>query len=112
MLVLGAIARAQRPVQPGDLAAELDIASSNIATALRELEEAGLVERTRDDTDRRRVAVSLSSDGRAAVAANRAARASWVRDAANAILTDDEQERLLEGVELLGRLTGWRGGAR
>lgn len=111
VLVLGAIARAPRPVQPSDLAAELEMASSNVAAALRELEAAGHVSRERDRDDGRRVAILLSAAGEAAVAEHRAARAGWLRRAADATLTEDEQEQLLRAAGLLERLSAWPGGA-
>lgn len=112
MLVLGAIARASHAVKPSDLATELEMASPNVAAALRELEAAGYVSRERDATDGRRVSVLLTASGAAAVAEHRASRAEWLRQAADAVLSREEQEQLLLAANLLDRLTGWTGASR
>lgn len=109
VVALGGIARARRPIQPSDLAAELDMASSNVAAALRELETAGYISREKDPADGRRVSVLLTPAGDAAVTANRAARADWLRRAVDATLTPEEQQGLLSASELLERLAGWTG---
>lgn len=109
VLVLGAIARASGAAQPTDLATELEMASSNVAAALRGLEAAGYVSRVRDAGDGRRVSVTLTPAGEAAVAENRASRAEWLRRAADATLTHEEQEQLLLAGGLLERLVAWVG---
>ncbi|OPC79026.1 MarR family transcriptional regulator [Embleya scabrispora] len=56
-----------------DLAARLGIHASDVVKVLDELTAAGWVERTRDAADRRRVRVTLTPAGRAALAEQEAA---------------------------------------
>ncbi|GAA4040302.1 MarR family winged helix-turn-helix transcriptional regulator [Nonomuraea soli] len=66
MAVLAALADFGPHVQ-GDLAARLGIDRSDMVKVVDELSEAGFVERTRDPADRRRVHVSLTPAGEAAL---------------------------------------------
>ncbi|HEX7659238.1 MAG TPA: MarR family transcriptional regulator [Pseudonocardiaceae bacterium] len=108
VVVLGLIARAERSVQPGDIAEELGMASSNVAAALRELDAAGYIARARDAEDKRRIRVSLTQRGVAAVAAHRSLRIQWLRTAVEATLTEREQAVLIEAGALLERLAGYQ----
>ncbi|MGC9221612.1 MAG: hypothetical protein ACP5H2_09740, partial [Solirubrobacteraceae bacterium] len=64
----------------------------------------GLVERRADASDARRTQVAITTRGRAAVEADRAAREGWLGEAI-ARLSDAEQRTLQEAVELLKGLT-------
>ena len=61
---LWTVAVAGRHFSVGEVAAKLEIALPRASRLLGDLEARGLVERRRDARDRRRVAVSLSADGR------------------------------------------------
>lgn len=104
--VLGAVVRAgdAEGIRPGRIAETLGMASSNVAAALRELDEAGLVVRRREADDARQVAVALTDEGAAAVAEHRALRVDWLRDAVDSALSPDEQATLAAAIPLLGRL--------
>lgn len=103
--VLGAIARAQSSsVQPRQLADELSMASSNVAAALRELEQAGYVVRHRDPEDGRRVSAALTPHGSQAVAAHRSLRVSGLREAVESALTPTEQQQLAAVIPYLSRI--------
>ena len=104
--VLGAVARRPEGCQPGQVADELVMTTSNVAAALRELEDAGLVVRRREETDSRRVQVSLTPEGAALVAATRHGRDSWLVAAAEELLDEREQATLLEAGHLIERLAG------
>jgi DNA-binding MarR family transcriptional regulator len=107
--VLGVVARSDEPaVQPGDIGAELDMATSNVAAALRELDAAGYVHRERDARDRRRTFVSLTPAGVDAVAAQRSVRAGWLHTAISAELTAEEQALLRAAGELVERVAEHR----
>jgi len=109
--VLGAVARAQDDdVQPRRVADELSMTSSNVAAALRELEEAGYIERHRDHHDGRRVSVALTPRGADAVAAHRALRIEGLRATLDAALTPAEQRQLAAAVPLLDRMAEAGGG--
>ena len=73
--VLGAAARTAGPAQPGDLTGQLQMTTSNVAAALRELEAAGLVTRDRDAHDRRKVRIVLTEEGQSVVAVSQIGRA-------------------------------------
>src|SRR4051794_20678667 len=72
--VITAVVRLPEAAQPRQIAEELQMTSSNVAAALRELEAAGYVRRRKDATDARRVAVLLTESGRAMVAGVRSER--------------------------------------
>ncbi|WP_231591128.1 MarR family winged helix-turn-helix transcriptional regulator [Saccharothrix sp. ST-888] len=92
MAVLAALAdfgpHAQR-----DLAARLGIDPSDVVKVIDELARAGQVERNRDTADRRRVSVTLTPAGRAALTAL-TAEATAVQDAVLAPLTEQERVQL------------------
>lgn len=103
--VLGAVVRGGGAgVQPGQLAGELGMTTSNVAAALRALEGSGYVTRQRDDGDRRRIAVRLTKAGTDAVAEHRMLRVGGLRAAIDAELNADEQAQLRAAIPLLGRL--------
>ncbi len=109
--VLGVVARdahASDGVAPGVIADRLAMASSNVATALRELEDAGYIARHRASDDRRRVVVSLTPAGVSAVASHRSLRANSLLDQIETILTPEEQAQLAAAIPLLGRLVSER----
>lgn len=54
-----------RPMFPGELTEKLGLTTGRIANILRVLEESGLVVRTPDALDKRRVEVSLTPEGEA-----------------------------------------------
>ncbi|MFD0277600.1 MarR family winged helix-turn-helix transcriptional regulator [Kitasatospora sp. NPDC127111] len=95
MAVLAALAdfgpHAQR-----DLVRRLGVDASDMAKVADQLAAAGYVERTRDTADRRRVLVSITADGRTALA-ELDAEARAVQDAILAPL-DAEERRTLHGL--------------
>jgi DNA-binding MarR family transcriptional regulator len=102
--VLHAVSKAEGPVRPGDLAAALDMASSNVAAALRELEAQDCVRRERDTADARRSNLTLTDRGVGVVSALRAERAEWLRSAVNETLDPAEQDVLVAAGRMLARL--------
>lgn len=103
--VLGAVARRADGCQPGHIVEELQMTTSNVAAALRELESGGFIHRRKDGADARRVNILLTDAGRKLVAESRAARDSWLSDAIAALLDEDEQATLLTAGVLLERLS-------
>ncbi|MCI1672677.1 MAG: MarR family winged helix-turn-helix transcriptional regulator [Bifidobacterium tibiigranuli] len=109
--VLGVVARdthASDGVTPGVIADRLGMASSNVATALRELEDAGYIMRHRASNDGRRVVVSLTPVGVSAVASHRSLRANSLLDQIETVMTPEEQALLAAAIPLLGRLIAER----
>jgi DNA-binding MarR family transcriptional regulator len=101
--------------QPGRMAEALEMTASNVAAALRELEQAGYVARERTVADGRRIAVVLTERGADAVTAHRALRVDGLREAIEGALAPDEQARLAAVIPLIGRVCaalGDEGGAR
>jgi DNA-binding MarR family transcriptional regulator len=101
--VLRVVARASDP-SPSDVAEKLRMTSSNVAAALRELEDAELVRRVRDPEDGRRVRLSMTDAGAAAISCLHAERDTWLGRAVEALLSDDDEITLLRAGELMQRL--------
>lgn len=91
-------------VTPRDVGAELGIASSNVAAALRALESRALVERERDPEDGRRTRLTATVAGSALVVGFRAERDTWLGRAIAAELSEEEFALLLRAGELMERL--------
>src|SRR5471032_2986793 len=100
ILLLGAIDRSGNQATPTELAA-----------ALRELDEQGLVVRTPDPADKRKVRVELTAQGERLLYESRARRERWLGEAIRASLTADEQAQLLKAGELLERVAAYDGPA-
>src|SRR5215813_1638769 len=62
------LASSEGPLGQGDLASRIEIEGPTMVRRLDQLEAAGLVERTADESDRRRVSVTLTPKGKAAFA--------------------------------------------
>jgi DNA-binding MarR family transcriptional regulator len=75
-----------------------------MSQTVAELGAAGLVERTPDPTDGRRILIEITEQGRATLAEDRARREGWLASAIEADLTPEEQQILLEAVAILRRL--------
>jgi DNA-binding MarR family transcriptional regulator len=103
---LGILVRLQRegPTSPTALAAGESVTSQAIAGVVRELERRALVERTGGLTDRRRVAVAITSAGRELLRS----REHAVVDAMVRALADEytptERRQLESAIPLLNRL--------
>lgn len=64
-MVVRALAQADGPMSPGELARASKVTDARIANILKVLEERGIVERRTSMADRRRVEVTLTEKGRA-----------------------------------------------
>lgn len=80
------------------------ISPQAIATAVRELENLGLVVRTPDDEDRRRVWIELTDAGRDRLDQERATSNLWLERAIAERLTSDEVELLESAIPVLRKL--------
>lgn len=89
------------PMSQADLADSVRVHASNLVRLLDELEEAGLIERRRDPSDRRRQLVGLTDAGAAMLRRAERAAAEAERELL-APLSPLEQEQLQH---LLGRIT-------
>lgn len=103
--VIGAIMRLGSGCGPSQVAEELNMAGSNVAAALRELERAGFLRREPDRTDGRRTVLSVTRAGKSMASERRDERDSWFLEAIAATLTAREQEVLIRAGDLMQRVT-------
>lgn len=89
-----------------DLSERIRISPSSLCIMLGKLEEEGLVCRERDSVDRRRVAYRITSEGRAALEADRSRRLAAL-SGRFAPLGEGELKRL---VDAMGEIEGLLGG--
>lgn len=86
-----------------ELAAEERISAPALSGYVDRLEKAELVERVRDENDRRRVGLALTDEGERLLKRVRARRTTWLADRLRAL--DDAELEALEGaIEPLGKL--------
>ncbi|UOZ04875.1 MarR family winged helix-turn-helix transcriptional regulator [Amycolatopsis sp. WQ 127309] len=104
--VLGAVARSPEDAQPGNLAEQLTMSAPNVSAALRELDAADMIARTKDPGDARKVRIVLTTHGREMVARSRHERDSWLGQAITSLLDEQEQQLLLLAGNLMERLAG------
>lgn len=100
---LGTISR-EGPLTLGEVAAIEQVAPPTVTKVVGKLEDAGLVEREHDDSDRRICRVSLSNAGRRRLDSDRKRRRAWLTGQVER-LDADELERLDAAVEIIERLT-------
>ena len=105
VIVLGRLDRAG-PSGISALAAAEHVRPQSMAATVAALEQAGLVARTPDPDDRRRVAIDLTPAGRKVLADDRAQRVGWLAEAIRTDLTARERKVLAEATGLLARLAG------
>jgi DNA-binding MarR family transcriptional regulator len=89
------------PARPSVLAAEFGLAPRTITELVDTLQRDGLVTRQPDPTDRRALLVALTSEGEAALAVGRAARARLMKQVFGALGPDDRttMARLLQTLD-------------
>lgn len=109
ILLLGAIDRSANSATPSELAHSASMRSSNLAAALRELDEQGLIGRTPDPGDRRKVRVALTEAGERLLLDSRARRERWLAEAIASTLTEEERVTLFKAGELLERIAAYSG---
>jgi DNA-binding MarR family transcriptional regulator len=94
-------------VNPGlslrELAAEERISAPALSGHVDRLEKAGLIERARDEDDRRRVGLALTEEGERLMKRVRARRTTWLAERLKG-LDDDELAAIEAAIEPLGRL--------
>jgi DNA-binding MarR family transcriptional regulator len=102
--VLTAADSARAPMRPGQLAAQLQMTSSNMAAALRALEVHGLVTSEPDPSDKRQKFIEVTELGHRVVVDNRTNRHAWLRDTIDRTLTPKERALLFEAGQIMQRL--------
>jgi DNA-binding MarR family transcriptional regulator len=106
--VLGAVARLPAGSGPRQVADELNMASSNVAAALRELEHAGYLFREKDPDDARRTRLFPTDAGQAMMSERQSERDLWFLEAVSAMLSPEEQELLLQVGDLMEQIAGYQ----
>lgn len=104
LMALGAIERSEGQAIPSRIGAELDLRSSNLAHLLGDLAQRGLVQRTPDPADKRKMRLSITAAGADVVREARAKRDGWLIEAMRACLSPDEQAQLIAAGPLMRRL--------
>lgn len=103
-LTLGQVRLLQRlrsePMLAGDLAKELEVRATSLTRMMERLESGGLVERTLDRDDRRRILVTLTEKGRKVLGGLDFWRESPVLKAITA-MSEEERVRLTETLDCL-----------
>ena len=91
------------PMTPSELAAREQVAAPTITRAVARLEQAGLVTRLRDDSDRRFVNLSITAEGNARLTSARTRRNAWLALRLRELDTE-QRDRLSAAVEVIERL--------
>ncbi|HEY5201663.1 MAG TPA: MarR family transcriptional regulator [Acidothermaceae bacterium] len=92
------------PTTPGALAKIEQISPQSMGATLGALETRGLVERQADPTDGRRVVISITDAGNAALRIRRTARTEQLAQALSAGFTNLELRELMTAAPLIERL--------
>jgi DNA-binding MarR family transcriptional regulator len=110
LALLGSIERAEDGATPSLLKDLESMRSSNLAAALRELEASGLICRTPDKEDRRKVRVRLTKAGITTLHENIDRREAWLADAIEKSLTAEERALLFKAGKLFDRIVAYSNG--
>ncbi|WP_127473357.1 MarR family winged helix-turn-helix transcriptional regulator [Microbacterium sulfonylureivorans] len=87
----------------GELADRERVSAPSMNRTVNCLQDSGYVSRAADETDGRKVQISLTDEGRAVVDETARRRDAWV-EAALADLTDDERATLAKAADLMQRM--------
>jgi DNA-binding MarR family transcriptional regulator len=106
--VLGRLDR-EGTMSIGDIAAAERVRPQSMAQTVADLELDGLIERSPDPADGRRVLVSLTASGISRLDEDRHMREGWIALAIDAELSEHDRAVLEEAIGLLQRLERWQG---
>ena len=87
----------------GELADRERVSAPSMNRTVNCLQESGYVQRSADETDGRKVVISLTDEGRSVVDETARRRDAWVEEAL-AALTPHERETLAEAAEIMQRM--------
>ncbi|MEP7160517.1 MAG: MarR family transcriptional regulator, partial [Dermatophilaceae bacterium] len=107
LAALVALAKAPHGLRAGDLAEQLGVSAASLTRLVDVLQEAGWVERSRDDADRRVIRLALSTEGLTTLSALRTESTSRLQDHLDD-LSPADQETLAEAVPILRGLADRR----
>jgi DNA-binding MarR family transcriptional regulator len=103
--VLGLLYR-KGPATATELAAQEHIRPQSLTRLLASLERRGFVSRQPDGADRRRLLITLTPEGKKALAADIRMKEAWLTQEMKRALSPEERTLLLQGSRLLDRLAG------
>jgi DNA-binding MarR family transcriptional regulator len=92
------------PSAPGEIALAERQQPQSLTRVIADLEQAGLITRTRDERDRRQSVLALSPEGLEALAVDAAGRDRWLADALRE-LTETERQVLRLAAALMEELS-------
>lgn len=92
------------PASASDLAALERVRPQSMAATLAAIQEHGLIRRDPDPADGRRQLISLTDEGREAIAGSRRQREEWLARALTDHYTEAERQTVIEALALLDRL--------
>lgn len=103
---LGLLATLHRkgPMPAARLAEEEGLEPQSLSRLIAALDKAGLIQRERDEQDRRALVIALTEAGRQALARDIAARRTWLGDAMAETLSTEERAALQQAAGLMLRL--------
>ncbi|WP_290052535.1 MarR family winged helix-turn-helix transcriptional regulator [Amycolatopsis solani] len=107
LVTLDRIVRATA-VTTSELAAAEHMRPQSMAQIVTALERDDLIERRPDPADARRMLIEPTAKGRETVRTASALRNTWLADALDQELTDEERDLVPKLIELLDRLSGTR----
>jgi DNA-binding MarR family transcriptional regulator len=93
---------------PSELAEVTMVKAQSMSQIITHLEELGIITKTPSDTDKRKVAISLTDFGKQMVEQTRYERDEWMDDAIEKNLSATEKKTLLEAVALMNKLTDYK----
>ncbi len=103
LIVLASVSR-RGPISATELAARERIRPQSLTRLLAFLEKTGLVERRQDETDRRRLLITVTAKGKEALERNARNTEAWLATTMARCLSASEQEVLFCASRLLDRL--------
>lgn len=95
------------PVPAVRLAAEERLQPQSLTRLLTRLENDGLITRMQNETDRRKILISLTPRGLEALSTDIRARRQWLERATSATLTDNECETLIAAARVMRKLSDY-----
>jgi DNA-binding MarR family transcriptional regulator len=101
--VLGRLDR-QGTMSIGDMAVAERVRQQSMTQTIADLEADGLIERSADPSDGRRMLIGLTDDGRRMLQEDRRRREGWLARSIADDLSAEEQQVLMRAVDLLRRL--------
>jgi DNA-binding MarR family transcriptional regulator len=93
---------------PSELAEVTMVKAQSMSQIITHLKELGIITKTPSDTDKRKVAISLTDFGKQMVEQTRYERDEWMDDAIEKNLSAAEKKTLLEAVALMNKLTDYK----